>query len=82
MECSSRFNEIQWHDSQLVSFEIVLQVREAIHFISCNEYRIKAWAMTALWCQRILSPVTAVSPDLTKRYKPVFMRLAVVKVPL
>ena len=30
----------------------------------------------------ILSPVTAVLPDLTKRYKPVFTRLAVVKVSL
>ena len=29
--------------------------------------------------QRILSPVTAVLPNLTKCYKPVFTRLAVVK---
>jgi len=32
--------------------------------------------------QRILSPVTALLPDLTKRYEPVFTRLAVVKVSL
>ena len=32
--------------------------------------------------QRILSPVKAVQPNLTKRYKPVFTRLAVVKVSL
>jgi hypothetical protein len=32
--------------------------------------------------QRILSPVMAVLPDLTKRYKPVFTRQAVVKVSL
>jgi hypothetical protein len=32
--------------------------------------------------QRILSPVTGALPSLTKRYKPVFMRLAVVKVSL
>ena len=32
--------------------------------------------------QRILSPVIGPLPDLTKRYKPVFTRLAVVKVSL
>jgi len=32
--------------------------------------------------QRILSPVMAPLPSLTKRYKPVFTRLAVVKVSL
>jgi hypothetical protein len=32
--------------------------------------------------QPILSPVNAVLPDLTKRYKPVFTRTAVVKVSL
>ena len=32
--------------------------------------------------QRILSPVIAVLPNLTKRYEPVFTRLAVVKVSL
>ena len=32
--------------------------------------------------QRILSPVMALLPNLTKRYKPVFTRLAVVKVSL
>ena len=32
--------------------------------------------------QRILSPVTAALPNLTKRYKPVFTRLEVVKVSL
>ena len=32
--------------------------------------------------QRILSPVIEVLPNLTKRYEPVFMRLAVVKVSL
>jgi len=32
--------------------------------------------------QRILSPMKAVPPSLTKRYKPVFTRLAVVKVSL
>ena len=32
--------------------------------------------------QRILSPVKVAQPDLTKRYKPVFTRLAVVKVSL
>ena len=32
--------------------------------------------------QRILSPVTAVLRNLTKRYEPVFTRLAVVKVSL
>ena len=32
--------------------------------------------------QRILSPVIAPLPNLTKRYKPVFARLAVVKVSL
>jgi len=32
--------------------------------------------------QRILSPVTGPLPNLTKRYKPVFTRLAVVKVSL
>ena len=32
--------------------------------------------------QRILSPVKMAQPNLTKRYKPVFTRLAVVKVSL
>ena len=32
--------------------------------------------------QRILSPVRVVQPKLTKRYEPVFARLAVVKVSL
>ena len=32
--------------------------------------------------QRIFSPVIAVLPNLTKRYEPVFTRLAVVKVSL
>jgi hypothetical protein len=32
--------------------------------------------------QRILSPVIGPLPNLTKRYKPVFTRLAVVKVSL
>ena len=32
--------------------------------------------------QRILSPMKATSPSLTKRYEPVFTRLAVVKVSL
>jgi len=32
--------------------------------------------------QRILSPVIGPLPDLTKRYEPVFTRLAVVKVSL
>jgi len=32
--------------------------------------------------QRILSPLEAASPSLTKRYEPVFTRLAVVKVSL
>ena len=35
-----------------------------------------------LWCQRILSPMKAASRILTRRYEPVFMRLAVVKVSL
>jgi len=37
---------------------------------------------TSTLAQRILSPMIAVLPNLTKRYKPGFTRLAVVKVSL